>query len=109
MTFETILGIICCTLVGLVVLLCGIYQRTNLRSREIWPQVIGTVRKAEVIRDTVPDCCGYFVSVRYDHSVNLNCRKWTEATKSCLRVLTNWPAKSSKLALTDLSLPPALH
>ena len=70
MTFETILGVICCTLVGAVTLLCAIYQRTKLRSRETWPQVIGTIRKADVVQDTGPHSSGFFVSVRHDYSVN---------------------------------------
>lgn len=70
MIFETILGVICCTLVGAVTLLCAIYQRTKLRSCEAWPRVIGTIRKDEVVQDTGPDSSGFFVSVRYDYSVN---------------------------------------
>jgi hypothetical protein len=70
MTFEATMAVIACTVIGLAALAGGVYQRTKLRSRETWPQVMGTIRKAEVIRDTGPDSSGYFVSVLYDYSVD---------------------------------------
>jgi hypothetical protein len=70
MTFQAIIAVISCTVIGIGALLGGLYQRNRLRRGESWPQVIGTIRKAEVIRDTGPDSSGYFVSVLYDYSVN---------------------------------------
>ncbi len=69
MTFEATLAVIASTLIGLATLLGGLYQRSRLRKGESWPQVAGTIKKAEVIHDDGPDSNGYFVSILYDYSV----------------------------------------
>ena len=70
MTFETTIAVLSSTLVGAGALFYGLYQRNKLRRCEAWPQVMGTIRKAEIVRDTGPDSSGFLVSVLYDYSVN---------------------------------------
>lgn len=70
MSFEATIAIVSCILVGFSALLYGVYQRNKLQSCKNWPQVIATISKAEVLRDTGADSSGYLVSVLYDYSVH---------------------------------------
>jgi hypothetical protein len=70
MTFQSTIAVVACILIGLALLLAGLYQRKKLESCANWPQVMGTIRKAEVFRDPGPDSNGYFVRVLYDYSVD---------------------------------------
>jgi hypothetical protein len=70
MTFEATIAAISGTLVGLATLAGGLYQRIKVRSVGNWPQVVGTIKKAEVIRDDGSDSSGYFVSILYEYFVD---------------------------------------
>ncbi len=70
MSFEKTVGMASTALIGCGLLTYGLYQKRRLQVSQGWPQVTGTITKADLVADTEPDAGGYFLSVAYEYVVN---------------------------------------
>ncbi len=70
MSFESAIGTASCALIGAGLLAYGFYQRSKVRASQSWPQVMGTITKAEILLDRGPDSSGYSIVVLYDYTVD---------------------------------------
>ncbi len=70
MAFESMAAMISSALVGLIMLIGGVYWRIRISASQRWQQVEGTIVHCGVEHDTGPDSNGYMVLVSYEYVVN---------------------------------------
>jgi len=70
MAFQSVAAMFSCALVGLIMLISGMFRRSRISASQSWQQVEGTIVHSGVERDPGPDSNGYMVLVSYEYAVN---------------------------------------
>jgi hypothetical protein len=69
-TVEAAGYFVICAVVGIVLVLYSVYQRSKLRASAIWQPVTGTITKAEVETVQSSDSTEYSLNLVYDYTTN---------------------------------------
>ena len=70
MPFAKTIAMASSALIGGCLLIYGVFQRRRVALSREWPQTIGTITQASVVRDTGPDSQGYAISLVYEYTVD---------------------------------------
>jgi hypothetical protein len=70
MAFESMAAMFSSALIGLIMLISGMYRRSRISASQSWQQVEGTIVHSGVERDPGHDSRGYRVLVSYEYAVN---------------------------------------